>query len=388
VKVAFYAPLKAPDHPVPSGDRALSRLLMRALAHAGHETILVSRFRSFDGRGDHQRQVRLARVGDRLAMRLAARLRAQPPDLWFTYHVHHKAPDLLGPYTSATLDIPYVIAEASVAPKQRDGAWAVGYARALDAIRAADTIVSVNPEDVAQVRRARARGADAAMLAPFIDVSAFAAEADASHSEERPDAPARLVTVAMMRDGAKLASYRSLAAALEQLRDVSWRLTIIGDGPARPRVEAAFEGVRDRVTFAGARAAPDIARTLTASDVFVWPAIDEAFGMAFLEAQACGLPVVGAASAGVASVVVNGRTGALVAPGDAAAFAAALRRLLDDPSSCRAMGIAASAHVREHHDLPVAALTLDGILRAVVARRHSDARPPGSSLPAPSAILP
>ncbi len=387
MKVAFYAPLKAPDHPVPSGDRALSRLLMRALAHAGHETVLVSRFRSFDGRGDHQRQVRLARVGDRLAMRLAARLRAQPPDLWFTYHVHHKAPDLLGPYTSATLDIPYVIAEASVAPKQRDGAWAVGYARALDAIRAADTIVSVNPEDVAQVRRARARGADAAMLAPFIDVSAFAAEADASHSEERPGAPARLVTVAMLRDGAKLASYRSLAAALEQLRDVSWRLTIIGDGPARPRVEAAFEGVRDRVTFAGARAAPDIARTLTASDVFVWPAIDEAFGMAFLEAQACGLPVVGAASAGVASVVVNGRTGALVAPGDAVAFAAALRRLLDDPSSCRAMGIAASAHVREHHDLPAAALTLDGILRAVVARRHSDARP-RSSLPAPSAILP
>jgi glycosyltransferase involved in cell wall biosynthesis len=320
-------------------------------------------------------------------MRLAGRLRAQPPDLWFTYHVHHKAPDLLGPYTSAALGVPYVIAEASVAPKQRDGAWAVGYARALDAIRAADTIVSVNPQDVAQVRRARARGADAAMLAPFIDVSAFAAEADASHSEERPGAPARLVTVAMMRDGAKLASYRSLAAALEQLRDVSWRLTIIGDGPTRPRVEAAFEGVRDRVTFAGARAAPDIARTLTASDVFVWPAIDEAFGMAFLEAQACGLPVVGAASAGVASVVVNGRTGALVAPGDAVAFAAALRRLLDDPSSCRAMGIAASAHVREHHDLPVAALTLDGILRAVVARRHSDARP-RSSLPAPSAILP
>lgn len=387
MKVAFYAPLKAPDHPVPSGDRALARWLMRALAYAGHETVLVSRFRSFDGHGDQPRQLRLADVGDRLAMRLAGRLRARPPDLWFTYHVHHKAPDLLGPYTSAALGVPYVIAEASVAPKQRDGAWSLGYARALDAIRAADTIVSVNPEDVVQVRRARAPGADAAMLAPFIDVSAFAAEADASHIEERPGAPARLVTVAMMRDGAKLASYRVLAAALEHLRDVSWRLTVIGDGPARPHVEAAFQAVRDRVTFAGSQPAPDIARRLTASDVFVWPAIDEAFGMAFLEAQACGLPVVGAASAGVASVVVNGRTGALVAPGDAVAFAAALRRLLDDPSSCRAMGIAASAHVREHHDLPLAARNLDDILRAVVARRQS-ARPPGSSLPAPSAILP
>ena len=44
--VAFYAPMKPPDHPVPSGDRRMARLLMQALAHAGHRVVLASRFRS------------------------------------------------------------------------------------------------------------------------------------------------------------------------------------------------------------------------------------------------------------------------------------------------------------------------------------------------------
>ena len=388
MRIAFYAPLKAPDHPIPSGDRTLARLLMRALAHAGHDVFVASRLRSFDGRGDRKRQLRLMQVADRVAARLAGRLRVQPPDVWFTYHVHHKAPDLLGPSTSAALGVPYVIAEASVAPKQRDGAWAPGYARALDAIRAADTIVYVNPVDVAQVQRVRGSGAHAAMLAPFIDVSAFTAIAEASRVDARPAAPTRLVTVAMMREGAKLASYRVLAAALEQLRDAPWHLHIVGDGAARASVEAAFERLDDRVTFAGACAAPDVSRALYDSDVFVWPAIDEAFGMAFLEAQACGLPVIGAASAGVASVVLNGRTGLLVPPGDAVAFADALRSLLGNPAFRRAMGRAASAHVRDHHDLSTAARRLDDVLSGVVARRRSGVTSARSSRPAPSATLP
>src|SRR6185503_14723133 len=154
-------------------------------------------------------------------------------------------------------------------------------------------------------------------------------------------------------------------------RDAPWHLHIVGDGAARASVEAAFERLDDRVTFAGACAAPDVSRALYDSDVFVWPAIDEAFGMAFLEAQACGLPVIGAASAGVASVVLNGRTGLLVPPGDAVAFAGALRSLLGNPAVRRAMGCAASAHVRDHHDLSTAARRLDDILSGVVARRRS-----------------
>ena len=62
MKVAFYAPLKPPDHPVPSGDRQLARALLQALRAGGHETFVASRFRSYDGAGDAARQARLRRA--------------------------------------------------------------------------------------------------------------------------------------------------------------------------------------------------------------------------------------------------------------------------------------------------------------------------------------
>ena len=52
MRIAFYAPLKPPDHPVPSGDRRVAQLLLAALRRAGHEPVLASRFRSFEGQGD------------------------------------------------------------------------------------------------------------------------------------------------------------------------------------------------------------------------------------------------------------------------------------------------------------------------------------------------
>ena len=85
MKIAFYAPLKSPDHPVPSGDRQLARSLLRALNHAGHDTLIASHLRSFDAHGDAQRQARLRRIGARIAARLVRRWReAPPPDVWLT----------------------------------------------------------------------------------------------------------------------------------------------------------------------------------------------------------------------------------------------------------------------------------------------------------------
>ena len=60
MRIAFYAPLKPPDHPVPSGDRQIAQLFLAAMRLAGHEPILASRFRSYEGSGDPVRQARLA----------------------------------------------------------------------------------------------------------------------------------------------------------------------------------------------------------------------------------------------------------------------------------------------------------------------------------------
>ena len=369
MKVAFYAPLKAPDHPVASGDREIARALMQALSLAGHDVTLASRLRSFDAHGDRMRQARLAQIGERVGRRLVAKYAgANRPDVWFTYHLHHKAPDFPGPVVSRALGIPYVVAEASIAPRRRDGAWAAGYAYACTAIRDADTVIFLNPADIGEVRKARGQHAPFAMLAPFIDVSRFASRRPPRATTA--NAPTRLIAVAMMREGVKLASYRVLADALALVRDLPFALTIVGDGPARASVESAFAPFADRVAFAGARSKDDVAALLQRHDVFVWPAVGEAIGIAFLEAHACALPVIAGATPGVAAVIAAGRSGLLVPAGDVAAFADALRKLIVDASWRERMRTEASAHVRAHHDLPAAARRLDAILHEVVERHR------------------
>src|SRR5207237_7197960 len=165
----------------------------------------------------------------------------------------------------------------------------------------------------------------------------------------------RLIAVAMMRPGDKLASYRVLGSALAQLLDLPWSLEIVGDGPARGEVEQALAPLGARVTYRGTLDDAGVTDALANADLCVWPAINEAFGMALLEAQAAGLSVIAGASGGVGDLVVPGVTGLLAPPGDAGAFAAATRRLIRDPAARGAMGLAAQQKVRREHDLPVAA---------------------------------
>jgi glycosyltransferase involved in cell wall biosynthesis len=86
--------------------------------------------------------------------------------------------------------------------------------------------------------------------------------------------------------------------------------------------------------------------------------------MAFLEAQAAGLPVVAGRAGGVADVIADGETGFLVAPGNPDAFADAVAALLDAPAIRLALGAAAPRRVARHHDIGAAA----GILKSTLKR--------------------
>jgi glycosyltransferase involved in cell wall biosynthesis len=362
VRIAFYAPMKPPDHPVPSGDRQMARLLMAALERAGHEVSLAARLRAWAPSGDPRRQARLAALGEKLAERFLRRA-APRPELWFTYHLYYKAPDWIGPRVAAALDIPYVVAEASVAPKRAGGPWDSSHRAVLAALDQAAAVLPLNPHNLAclpdkdKVRE----------IAPFIDAASFlAARYDPARlpSGEGP----WIVTAAMMRPGAKLASYRLLAEALSRLLDLPWRLLVIGDGPARPEVEAAFAALpSQRLRWLGELAPEALPTWLAAGDVFAWPAIDEAYGMALLEAQAAGLPVVAGETGGIAAVVARDDSGLLVPAGDPAAFAEALRALLDAPERRRRMSAAARRKIAQAHDLPAAARRLSAILDEVTA---------------------
>jgi glycosyltransferase involved in cell wall biosynthesis len=359
MRIAFYAPLKPPDHETPSGDRRVARLLIDALCLAGHEPALASHLRSFDPVGRAFRQKKLAAHGRQAAERLIVRWRARPdaaPGLWFTYHLYYKAPDYIGPQVAAALGIPYVVAEASFAKKRAGGPWDIGHRAVEAALRRADLAIGLNTADREGVLQLLTQPDRFVMLPPFLDARAYQAPRSA------PGNPPRLVAVAMMRPGDKLASYRALGASLAQLADLDWSLEVVGGGPARDEVGAALAPLGDRVAFAGALDESAIAARLAAADLFVWPAINEAFGMALLEAQASGLPIVAGVSGGVGDIVADGVTGLLAPPGDADAFAAALRVLIGDPERRVAMGAAARDKVLRAHDLPAAAARLAEII--------------------------
>ncbi len=381
MRIAFYAPMKPPDHLRPSGDRRMANLLMQALRLAGQEVELASRFCSRDGAGDPNRQARLAQLGAGMADRILRRFRARPvkelPACWFTDHLYYKAPDWLGPPVSRGLDIPYLVAEASVAPKRAGGPWDLGHRATLAALERASAVITLNPDDAACLPET----CPVRLMPPFLDPAPGRAAAGARDTHRAvlcqrfaldPGRPV-IAAVAMMRPGDKLASYRLLAAALARLPDSAWQLLIVGDGPARHEVEQAFaalaapDGGGRRVHFAGAVGERELPALLAGCDLLAWPAINEAYGMSLLEAQAAGLPVVAGRSGGVPTLIDSGETGLLSDPGDAAAFAADLQRLLSDPERRERIGRAALAKVAREHSLEQAAVSLKRILETLRA---------------------
>jgi glycosyltransferase involved in cell wall biosynthesis len=366
VRIAFYAPLKPPDHGIPSGDRRVARLFLDALRLAGHAPFIASRWRSYDPVGGELRQARMAVRGRRTAERLVARWRQAPetaPSLWFTYHLYYKAPDWIGPAVATALGIPYVVAEASYAAKRAEGPWALGHRAVAAALRRADRVIGLNAADRDGVLPLLAHPERWVRLLAFLEARAYAGR------QRAPATPLRLVTVAMMRPGDKLASYRVLGAALSRLLDLRWTLEVIGDGPARGAVAAALAPLGDRVGYAGALDQAAIVGRLHDADLFVWPAINEAFGMALIEAQASGLAVVAGASGGVGGTIAHGATGLLTPPGDAAAFADAVRALLADPARCAAFGEAGRRKVEREHDLAIAAARLAEAIATLMQAR-------------------
>ncbi len=377
MRVLFYAPLKPPDHAVPSGDRRVGQLVCQALARAGHDVELAARLRSLDRTGDRTRQARLATVGGKLAARLIARLqrrpRAERPRAFVTYHLYYKAPDWIGPTVAAALAIPYVVIEASVANKRAGGPWQIGHESVCRALACASAALSINPADDEGILPHLATADRLHHLPPFLDAGPFAGAA-ASRAACRAATARRfaldptqpwLLTVAMMRADAKLESYRVLGDALARLGTRRWQLLVVGDGAARAAVEAALAPVATHVRYAGRCDEAELPAIAAAADLYAWPAISEAYGMATLEAQAAGVAAVAGDEGGVGEIVAHGETGLLTPPGDAAAFAAALASLLDDPARRGAMGPAARAKVARRHDIAAAATALDRVLAGV-----------------------
>jgi len=130
------------------------------------------------------------------------------------------------------------------------------------------------------------------------------------------------------------------------------RLVIVGEGTDRRRLEALARstGVADRVLFVGRAPQADLVRWYSAADVFAMPARleppdVEGFGIVFLEASACAVPVVGPNEGGPLDAIIDGETGICCDPRDSDAVAQALLTLLENPERARAIGLAGRRYV-------------------------------------------
>lgn len=394
-KVAFYAPMKAPDHPVPSGDRLIARLLMQALEQAGFEVKLASRLRTRDGRGQPQWQQRIIALSKKIAQRLIRQWERQNyrPDAWFTYHLYYKAPDLIGPYIAQHYGIPYLVAEASWAGKRAQGDWQLFHQQLEHALLQASRIFTINPVDAKALQRFLPKQGRQGMVAlrPFLDFSAISKQnaveqlGVAQVALEQPSsigrhvspqvnpplesfnasaACPRLITIAMMRPGDKLASYEILAAAVKQVT-VPFQWFIVGDGSERSHIEALFADDA-RIQFCGRLDNAEVHALLAQCDLHVWPAVNEAFGMALLEAQYHGVAILSGDEGGVSSVMADGVSGELVTPRDPEALSVAIINLLADTVLLQRYQQQAQHYVKNHHDIQQAAAVLKRELNASI----------------------
>jgi glycosyltransferase involved in cell wall biosynthesis len=124
---------------------------------------------------------------------------------------------------------------------------------------------------------------------------------------------------------------------------------VVGDGPQRrPLEERARElGLSERVEFLGWLEHDDVLGLMARADAFVLPSSPEGFGLVYAEALAQGTAVIACRGEGPDDFVVDGQSGLLVAPGDAAGVAAALARLLDEPATAARLAAAGRAAVAE-----------------------------------------
>jgi glycosyltransferase involved in cell wall biosynthesis len=360
-RIAFYAPLKPPDHPRPSGDRQMARMLFAALRRAGYDVQLASRYIAYSKRPDAA-LMQERRAGALLeAQRLLRAWEAtgQRPDLWFCYHPYDKAPDWIGATVCEALGIPMVAAEPCRTQQEPAAAWAPWRGEAQRGLAMAALHLVMNDDDEAYLR-SFVPGERLLRFVPFIDVD----ELDDPPATAPDDAwnagdACRLLAVGMLRPGAKLQSYRLLAEALAGLQGRPWQLAVAGGGPALDEARAAFAwDTAGRVRFLGEQSPAQVGALMRSCDVLAWPGCREAYGMVYLEAAVHAKPAAALRTHGVPLVVAHGVSGLLADPPDAAGYRAVLDTLIGDPALRERLGAGARQNMLERHSAERAAARL------------------------------
>ncbi|KLE33871.1 glycosyltransferase family 4 protein [Aurantiacibacter luteus] len=147
-------------------------------------------------------------------------------------------------------------------------------------------------------------------------------------------------------------------------RGIAHKVLVVGEGPAH----GFFAERCPEAAFVGFQSGADLARAVASMDLLLNPSVTETFGNVTLEAMASGLPVVAARATGSTSLVSDGITGRLIAPGDAGAFADAVAAYIRDPALREAHGRAGELRSRDFAWDAINKVVADTYLRLIEER--------------------
>ena len=370
MNICFYAPFKPLGHANPSGDLVTAAGIVDYLSQCGHQVFQASNLRCRWIYWKPWRWLQLILERQRVIRSFSS----NKPDLWFTYHSYYKAPDLLGPVVSARLNIPYVIFQGIYSTKRRRKIKTLpGFLLNRQTLCAAQHVFTNKRVDLINLKRLLPDEC-ITFVPPGLDPLEFEFDADARAELRRQwdvgNDPV-ILSAAMFRKDVKTEGLVWVIRACSDLvkKGLDLKLVIAGDGRERNRLhQLAQELMPGSIHFAGKVPRSEMNRFYSAGDVFVFPGINESLGMVYLEAQACGLPVVAFDNAGVPDAVLNGQTGILVPMNALDPFVSAIERLLTKTDLRKEMGRKAQAHVREKHDLKKNYQAIENVLQQVALK--------------------
>jgi glycosyltransferase involved in cell wall biosynthesis len=355
-----------------SGGEVQVFLLMEGLRARGHANLLVCPPGSAAEREAHRRGFAVEGVAMRndlslgAAGRIAALLRGHRPAL---VHCHTGRANWLGGLAARWAGVPALSTRRMDRPVSRGLRTRWLYRHLLRRVAAISPAVA---------RRLREAGVDAeriCVISSAVDPERLQPSATRQALRARLDAAPE---IACLLVAANLVRRKGIDVLIEAIAGLASRecveLWIAGDGPERASLEAdaARLGIAKRVRFLGQR--DDVPDLLEACDVFVLPSRHEGLGVAALEAMARGRPVVASAVGGLGETVVAEETGLLVAPGDTAALASALERLIADPALSRRLGAAGAARVSERFLAEQMVSAYEALYREILAERGAAPR--------------
>jgi glycosyltransferase involved in cell wall biosynthesis len=281
-----------------------------------------------------------------LSGQLAQRWRQRPPDI---VHAHFWTSGLAALAATRGLELPVVQTFHSLgsADQRHLGALSASSAARvrLEAViaRSVGAVLAGSSAEMSDLTRLGVRRTSIRVVPWGVDTTTFGPAGPVARRTKRP----RLLAIASQAED------HGLDTVIRSLAHIPGAELLIAGGPPRAQLSsdpvlralarlAQRMGVSDRVLFTGQVSPARMPALLRSADLLVHVAMYEPFGLAPLEAMACGTPVVAAAGGSHQDEVVDGTTGVLIPPGSPAALARRIRQLLASPMLLQGYGIAAA----------------------------------------------